>query len=438
MLAQSNSFFPFIDIFNKRISHHFDDLVHEGFFNQLIEQEFQYLKNSRIYLDYSKSALYPESLVRDHASHLLSVNQINNRTAVDEARKCVLEYFNAPDYYCFFTNGLQDSLQQIGNSYPFKGLSRALMVDDNQDSYSRLNTILQEKVQVSHSILRRDYLIDRAYLYKELEKCESKNNLFVLPAQSHTTGIKHDLGLIKEANNRGWDVFLDVDDYVASSKLDLSVCQPDFVGFSFHKMFGYPANIGCLLVHKSQLDVKPEFKENLECILKAENENAVSISAIKHGLQFMNEIGVKRIEGRCASLRNYLLRSLSRLKHDSGYAQVKFPVDLYSIDTGATILLKLFDKAGKPIEISKIKEKLTAASISVGTEDHQCWATKKYLQVISNELEGSSFMQEAIVHNDLVIQQNELKDTVKISVGIATRKQDLDAIVEFIKSFQNL
>ena len=440
MLTQSRSFFPFFELLKEGMSkYHFDQLSHEGFFNHLIDQEFHYLTNSETYLDYAQATVYPASVLKTHMESLLSANHMIGKNSsgfmrsVVNTKESVLRFFNAQDYHCCFTKGLEDSLNLATKLYPFTGLSRALFLADNQNTYQSTAGELQEQVQVAHSILSADYTIDAKYLQREFDKCEIQGNLFVLPAQSSVTGVVHDLGIIERANQKNWDVFLDADHFLSTSALDLSKVKPLFVGFSFAKMLGYPADLGCLLIHKSFLyaNAVEEQLAARECL------NGQAISAVKYGLNFLSEVGVKRVEGRCKSMIHYLMKHLGKLKHDSGHGVVQWIGTNHVDNCSNTLLIKIRDVAGTEFKREFIQKRAQNQQLILGLEDHQSYAVKWYLQLVNNALDGSSFMQEASMHNDMVRQHNELQHTVRISVGMATRKQDLDAVIAFAESFSN-
>ena len=48
-----------------------------------------------------------------------------------------------------------------------------------------------------------------------------------------------------------WSVCVDAAALVSTSPLDLSLYCPDFVVFSFYKIFGYPTALGALLIRNS-------------------------------------------------------------------------------------------------------------------------------------------------------------------------------------------
>ena len=105
-------------------------LSHDAFFNELRDKEYARLDKKRhIYLDYTGGNLYAESQLMKHQD-MLKDNVFGNphstnpssKLATDlteNARKKVIEYFNAQDYFCIFTQNASGSLQIVGECYPF-------------------------------------------------------------------------------------------------------------------------------------------------------------------------------------------------------------------------------------------------------------------------------------------------------------------------------
>ena len=89
-----------------------------------------------------------------------------------------------------------------------------------------------------------DLRIHRADLTARLAASRSAPSLFVFPAQSNFSGVKHPLAFVDEAHAAGWDVLLDAAAFVPTDRLDLTVTRPDFVTVSFYKMFGYTTGVG--------------------------------------------------------------------------------------------------------------------------------------------------------------------------------------------------
>lgn len=79
-------------------------------FDTLRKQEFARLdENNQVYLDYTGGSLYPQSLLTKHIDslsngvfgnpHSVNPTSIKSTKLVEEARRKVLDYFNAKDDY---------------------------------------------------------------------------------------------------------------------------------------------------------------------------------------------------------------------------------------------------------------------------------------------------------------------------------------------------
>jgi selenocysteine lyase/cysteine desulfurase len=133
----------------------------------------------------------------------------------------------------------------IGSHRAYK--STQLLDQWRETEYSRLDTHRQIYLDYTGGGLYSQSQLDD--IFDQLDKAH--HNLFVFPAQSNFSGVKHPLDLTERAHGKGLDVLLDAAAYVPSSRLDLSVVKPDFVTISFYKMFGYPTGIGALLIRRS-------------------------------------------------------------------------------------------------------------------------------------------------------------------------------------------
>src|SRR4028119_2509836 len=107
-----------------------DDLDLERLFNDVRKNEYSILdKLGHVYLDYTGGNIYPECLVEMHHKFLQNAVYGNPHSTnpssqlsekyVNEARKSVLDYFNAHDYDCVFTQNATGALQIVGECYPF-------------------------------------------------------------------------------------------------------------------------------------------------------------------------------------------------------------------------------------------------------------------------------------------------------------------------------
>lgn len=285
---------------------------------------------------------------------------------------------------------------------------------------------------------------------------DAKNKLFAFPAQSNVSGVKHDLNWIAKAQEKGWDVLLDAAAFVPTSKLNLTEFKPDFVSVSFYKIFGYPTGLGCLLVKKSKFNklVKRWFAGGTVTLASvnaahhylANNherfENGtidyLGTPAIKIGLDYIESIGMSRINERITDLINCLYQKLGDLKHDNGNNLIKIfgPKDRQLV--GGTLIMNFFDPEGKPYPFEKIEEMANKQLISIRSgcfcnpgidEINNC--------VTTDELSGYFTSRDNGNYNEMVEFLQKMRGATRVSVGIATREKDLETFIYFAKSLLN-
>lgn len=446
------------------------EIKHNDYFEELFRKEYGRLANrNHIYLDYTAGNLYSESQIDKHHK-LLKENVFGNPHStnptsrfstklVEEARKKVLTFFNAGDYHCIFTQNATGALQIVGECYPFSEKSYLLLLADNHNSVNGIREYSSGKNGAYEycSIQYEDLKIDHVRLEEALlSKNKYPDKLFAFPAQSNVSGVKHDLDWISKAQDSGWDVLLDAAAFVPTSKLDLSETQPDFVPISFYKIFGYPTGLGCLLVKKSKFDKlkKPWFAGGTVTLasvqannfyLAANHErfengtiNYLDIPAVKIGLDYIESIGIERINERTASLADYLCKQLKDIKHDGGQTIVKIFGPEDRKDIGATMIMSFFDSEGNLYPFELIEEMANKEMISIRSgcfcnpgidEVNNCITTEDLSKYFSSREKGD--------YKDMIAYLNKLRGATRVSLGIATRKGDLDIFLQFVNSLKN-
>ena len=172
---------------NKTIEN--SDLAHDIFFNTLREKEYQRLeKDKHVYLDYTGGNLYGISQILSH-NNVLSQNILGNPHStnptsqlatqlVEEARIKVLEFFNANDYYCIFTQNASGALKIVGECYPFDSDSHFLLSSDNHNSVNGIREYCKSKAgEYSYvSLQYEDLQIDSKHLNEKLADFQDKTN----------------------------------------------------------------------------------------------------------------------------------------------------------------------------------------------------------------------------------------------------------------------
>ena len=450
------------------ISH--NNIKHEDFFNQLRKNEYSRLAvQGHVYLDYTGGSLYAESLVKSHYE-LLKDNTFGNPHStnptsqlatklVDEARASVLNFFNAEDYFCIFTQNASGALKIVGECYPFNDEGTLLLLADNHNS---VNGIREYCVRAGSSfkycpLQYEDLNIDAESLELALDEHPTKKNkLFAYPAQSNVTGVKHSLDWIKKAQDEGWDVLLDAAAFVPTNRLNLSEVKPDFVSVSFYKIFGFPTGVGCLLVKKSKFDKlhKPWFAGGTVTLAAVKSphhylaknherfENGtvsyLDLPAVKTGLDFIRNIKMERLTERVKSLADYLYQELLKLEHDSGEPIVKIfgPEDRGNV--GGTMIMTFFDEDGKLFPFEEIEAEANQQMISIRSgcfcnpgidEVNNCLTSEELASYFSSRDDGN--------YHDMISFLNKMRGATRVSLGIATIKDDLDSFISFVGKLKN-
>jgi selenocysteine lyase/cysteine desulfurase len=448
-------------------SHNVYGLAENDFFEKLRKEEYSRVdEEGHTYLDYTGGNLYPASLVLEHQRLLLthtfgnphSTNPTSQMATVlvEEARRRVLEFFNAKDYICVFTQNASGALKIVGESYPFDDKSTFLLLSDNHNSVNGIREFCNAKKGTTKyvPIQFENFEIHEETLKKYFDEApKSDTNLFAMPAQSNVSGVKHDLGWIAYAHSRGFDVLLDAAAFVPTSTLDLSKVKPDYVSVSFYKIFGYPTGLGCLLIHRDAYAKlhKPWFAGGTVDIVSVVSPNKfltngherfedgtvnyTGIPAITLGLNFIEGIGMNKISTRIRSLIETLTDRLKQIKHQNGKPVVKiFGAETFD-HRGGNIIMNFFDPQEKLrpyFQVEKISNDLMISLRSgcfcnpgIDELNHGITAGQMELYFMSRDTWDGKDMMDFI---------GKVRGAIRVSVGIATTEKDLNTFLDFVSS----
>ncbi len=445
-------------------------LSDDAFFSELRKKEYSRIdKNSEVYLDFTGGNIYPEFLIKKHHDFLLknvfgnphSINPTSKRSSefIAETRQKVLDFFNAKDYICVFTQNATNALRIVGESYPFNENTEYILLSDNHNSVNGIREFCKNKggAVTYVPVQYHDLQINEPLLKKLLtEHSKNKKVLFSFPAQSNVTGVKHDLKWVAYAKNLGCDVILDAAAFVPTSRLDLSEIQPDFIPISFYKIFGYPTGLGCLLIHKDSFQElkKPWFAGGTVSLVSVNAQdhfltntherfedgtlNYLDIPAIKNGLEFIESIGMDKISKRVHTIVELLAHKLSKLTHSNGKPLLKIfgPEDFSK--RGGNMIMSFYDINGNTFQTELIEERASLKNISIRTgcfcnpgvdEINSCITTEELSGYFTSHSDGN--------YHDMVSFIGKMRGSVRVSVGFITNENDIEKFCDFVSEFKD-
>jgi selenocysteine lyase/cysteine desulfurase len=424
-------------------------------------------EHGHVYLDYTGGSLHAESQVRAHVAlltgrvlgnpHSASLTSSETTGLVENARRAVLDWFNARETYtAVFTQNATAGLKHVGESFPFASGGHLLLTVDNHNSVNGIREFAAAKgACVTYAPLTTPELrIDRARLADLLATAGASPKLFAFPAQSNFSGVKHPLELVGEAHAHGWRVLLDAAAFVPTNRLDLRRVQPEFVSVSFYKMFGYPTGLGCLLVRSDALQTldRPWFAGGTvnfasvhgrrhvlapgEAGFEDGTLNYLAIPAVEIGLRHLSSLGMDVIQTRVRCLTGWLLARLLDLRHSTGRPMVRVYGPVTTADRGGTVTMNFYDPDGHLLDYRRVEELASRERISLRTG---CFCNPGAGEAAEG-LTDADVIAAADASPDLTLPRflqfithrgGKSAGAIRVSLGIASNFADVDRFLQF-------
>jgi len=440
-------------------------------FEALRASEYRRLDDGgHVYLDYTGSGIYAESQVRSHTEFLQARVLGNPHSAnpasaaatimVHQARMEVLDFFGADpeEYTVIFTANASAALKLVGESFPFGPDSIYCLMEDAHNSVNGIRVYADGRGASTHYVTLGPDL--RQDPENHIPAAGSGPSLFTFPAQSNFSGVRHPLGLVKEAQEKGYRVLLDSAAYVPTSRLDLSALKPDYVAVSFYKMFGFPTGVGALIARRDCLGEleRPWFGGGTVEFVSVQNSvhqlalgaeafedgtlNFLAICALPAGFAILRRVGMESLHDRVDYLTERLLNIMTSLSHDDGSPMVELygPSDL--ADRGGTVAFNLLDAHGQVVPFSIVEREAGAQNISLRGG---CFCNPGAAEVafgLPAEQALACFMRAprgSFTLNGFAecMEYEVAVGALRASVGIATTDADLDRLDAFLAGFRN-
>jgi molybdenum cofactor sulfurtransferase len=424
-----------------------------------------------VYLDYTGSALYPDSLVRAHAEllreavlgnpHSDSPASRASTQMIEDACAAVLRFFDADpaEYEAVFTANASGAMRLVGEAFPFGPGSRFVLSADNHNS---VNGIRQFAARRGAEV--RYLPLDAELRLRGVEEALADGDrrhphLFAFPAQSNFSGVRHPLRLVREAREQGWHVLVDAASYAPTSRLSLREVPADFVAVSFYKMFGYPTGIGALIARRDALRMleRPWFAGGTVDFVSTQTgthllrEGAegfedgtpsfLAAPAVQAGLALMERIGMERLGTHVAGLTRVLLHGLWSMRHPDGAPRVVIHGPVGMEDRGGTVAINLLRADGSVVDYRVVEARARAAGISVRGG---CFCNPGAAEHAFGFAPGDAarcFGAAAAEGFDLdrlrACMRGRPIGAIRVSIGMASVEADVTRFTEFLSEFRD-
>jgi molybdenum cofactor sulfurtransferase len=441
-------------------------------FRALRAREFARLDaRGDVYLDYTGSALYPDSLVRGHAE-LLRGSTFGNPHSdspasrasthlVEEARAAVLRFFDADpaEYEACFTANSSGAMRLVGEAFPFAPGSRFVLSADNHNSVNGIREFAARRgAQVRYVPL--DAELRLRGVEEALADADPRHpHLFAFPAQSNFSGVRHPLQLVHAARERGFHVLLDAAAFAPTSRLSLREVPADFVALSFYKMFGYPTGIGALLARREALRMlqRPWFAGGTVDFVSTQTgthllrqgaegledgtPSFLAAPAVQAGLALLERIGMDALGAHVASLTRVLLHGLWALRHSCGAPLVVVHGPVGMRDRGGTVALNVLRPDGLVVDYRVVEARAREAGISVrggcfcnpGAAEHAFGFTPQD----SARCFGAAAAEGFDLDGLRACMRGRPVGAIRVSVGMSNTEADVTRFLDLLAGFRD-
>ena len=303
--------------------------------------DFKMLDKSIIYFDSAATSFKPNSVVESIVDYYTNYTANAHRgdydisyevdTKYEGVRKLVKDFINAEkEEEIVFTSGTTESLNMIVKGFfanYLKNGDEVLLTKAEHASnvlpWFTIDNINVKYIELDNGLVTID----------NVRKAITPNTKVISIAQvTNVLGDKRPMKeIIKLAHEKGILVVMDAAQSAPHTKIDVQDLDVDFMGFSGHKMCG-PTGIGVLYAKSNLLkqmeplktgggmnndfesDKSYRYKE-IPYRLEAGTPNIEGVIGLGAAIEYINNIGIDKIEEYITDLRNYAIDKLSCLKN---------------------------------------------------------------------------------------------------------------------------
>ncbi|OZJ04813.1 hypothetical protein BZG36_02356 [Bifiguratus adelaidae] len=393
-----------------------------------------------------------------HRQHLVKVLK------VEAVRRRVLKHFNADpgEYDIIFTANATASIKLVAEMFPWQQGSQYVFFQESHTSIVGIRGFLDNiPGTTSHMVSEREL--------KEAQYCLEKGNneapsLFAYPAQCNFTGTRFPQSFAHSVarNNQNFKVLLDASSFCTTAALDLSNIEgsPDFVSFSFYKIFGSPTGLGGLLVKKSNASILKkayfgggtvtaligvehwhQYYTELHEKYEDGTINFLDIIALGYAMDAWERIftSFQHISRHVTSLTAYAYETLSRLTHCNDTPLCNF----YNVSAtegriqdatgqGPILNFNMRRADGSWIGAVEVEKRAALAGVHVRTGGFCNPGSNQLWLNISPDLIKANFANGHICGDDIDLVNELPIASLRVSFGAMTSINDIDALIVFL------
>ncbi len=306
-------------------------------------EDFLMLNNNIIYFDSGATSLKPYILSEAISDYYNNYSANSHRgdydislkvdTMFENTRELVRKFINAKDSkQIVFTNNTTDSLNKIILGY-FKNYLKEndeVLITKSEHASNVLPWFeLSEQIGIKINYIPLDS--NFKVTLDNVKKSVTPNTKVISIA--HITNVIGDVRPIKEiieyAHKNGIKVIIDGAQSAPHTNIDVTRLDMDFLAFSAHKMCG-PTGVGVLYVKEEYLDkIKPiivgggmnasfeyngkKIYNNMPHLLEAGTPNIAGVIGFGATINYLNKIGINKIENYVSELRKYAIKKLKEV-----------------------------------------------------------------------------------------------------------------------------
>ena len=310
-----------------------------------LKKDFPYFdKENTIYFDNSSTTLKPREVIENanlnniysfNASRGNSSNVLNLNKKIEETREKVAEFINVFKEEIAFTSGATESSNLIAYSYCLNNLKdqdEILICDkDHKSTILPFINVCNYLKSKNINVIIKNIEIDNEGDYKEedlFSKVTNKTKMVVLTHIHNMYGIEMDIeNIVSNIRKINKDIVIVLDCSQSAGHININVNALDVsvLYFSGHKMMALQG-VGVIYINREIQKYFAPFllggNYNLEKISNISNirqlecgtKSSTNILSLKDSIDYINKIGIDKIEEHIYRLTRYLYDKLKEIK----------------------------------------------------------------------------------------------------------------------------